>query len=216
MIQEKTTEVIENIHSRNPKVDTTMGLDEEEGLQRLIEDSQILYNPERAKKFLELAKQSKWVGVAPELSYLMRNSQGEKPQNPYILGLTNIMNATDAYSIMLDGDVWNDSYTKLGIDPHKAGHTELFMNAITSGGTDIVFFVPSLLYSHPGSNGVTKDEMEWLMNHPDRASNTYLVFGGYKFISEKYFRANSLTNHKEVSAEKLSEAFLQWAEDIFK
>ncbi len=214
-ILSNTTEVFGKVKRQVPAIDSTMGLDIDQGLGKLIELSELTEHDElRKKEFLILADQCKWVGMAPELAHLMSDrSQAAKPQEPFILGLSNWKNATSSYGLMLNGTEWSDAYERLNINPAEDGHTSKFMQRIVDSGKDIVFFVPAKLFSDPLSD-VTRREMEWLLANPAKAGHVYLVFGGYDFISEAWFRENWMTGYYDRLA-KIAGSMKKWVQVMF-
>ena len=58
----------------------------------------------------------------------------------------------------------------------------LFLDYITRTGQQAVFFVPPMVFSHPSAN-VTRKEIEWFSQNPERATDTLFVFGLYSAIN---------------------------------
>lgn len=209
--------VATKIEDKVPEIDLFMGLESNEGLQELMQKTELVGdNPHREKRFLGLAEKAKWVGAAAELTYLMSDrSQAEKPQSPYVLGISNWLDATNTYGVMTAGQSWPDAYKDLGIGITEDQHTDKFMSNITNTGKDIVFFLPPELYSNKNGH-VTRDEMEWLMSHPDKAENVHLVFGGYDFINEEWYREHVFDYNADSRPKHLAKSFQKWIDVMFE
>lgn len=188
-----------HVEDRNPELKPYMGLNSNEGLETLIDKTGINGDPERAKKFAKLVENTGWVGVATEFVILMQNSKtSQKPNEPYILGLTAFMEATPVFASYLRGKEWPEAYQELKLPPASVNETDKFMVKIASSGKPIVFFVPPNLYTYKPNPkdglfvGITKQEMEWLMSHPERCKNVYLVFGAYDMLNVNLGRKRDL------------------------
>jgi len=72
---------------------------------------------------------------------------------------------------------WSRGYREMGIHP-KAIRTAEFMGKITETGEPIVFLVPPNIKNYP----ITNNEMQWLLENPDRMKNVTFVFGAYELI----------------------------------
>lgn len=211
--------IFEEVQDRNPEIDLTMG--GAEGSWDLFENADMFDDPERAEKFEQLARKSKWVGNAAEFAYLIKQSAStDKPnlyymhhkRKPVILGLSNIdPNIPNAVRFMSGGRDYINAYKDYHVPlVYTRDRDEKFMKSVTGDPeTDIVFVVPSKLYSFssPSELGIqeaTRNEMDYLLNNPDRASNVYLVFGAHEFIDKEWVEANSPRTTREVS-EKMTD-----------
>lgn len=187
------------VENKNPELNPYMGLNPDEGLMELIKKTGVYDDPQREQKFNELIKQVAWTGMATEFVILMRNSKTwQKPNEPYILGLTAFMEATPVFASYLKGKEWPEAYQELRLPPASVNETDKFMDKIARSGKPIVFFVPPNLYTYKPNpkdglfSGITKQEMEWLMSHPERCKNVYLVFGAYDMLNVNLGRKRDL------------------------
>ena len=80
---------------------------------------------------------------------------------------------------------------------------------------DVIFLVPPDLYSNQVGT-VTKQEMDYLLDHPDRAGKVWIVFGAYNMINEKWYRQNSLQMSETKRVELLASSLTKWLDIILK
>lgn len=216
-MSEDPDEVINHINNRIPELDITMRLGSNEGLWELMQQSELVGgDPATERRFLALAEQSGWVGTATELAYLLssRSESTEKPLGPFVLGLSiSAQEAPETIVAMSQGLNYWDSYGAVGVSPCGVTNTDKFMERITDTGRPIVFVVPSRLYSYP-IGGITRREMEWLMDNPDKANNVFLVFGAYDLIDVNS-RKNDYMPYDQKLPER-AEGFLKWPDVLLE
>lgn len=71
---------------------------------------------------------------------------------------------------------WEEAYKSFGIGLGETRHTEKFMETLTRQELPIVFLIPSRLWSHP-EGVITKREVWWFLENPEKMSNVLFVFG---------------------------------------
>lgn len=65
--------------------------------------------------------------------------------------------------------------------------TPEFLDYLTGSGEEVVFLVPPKALTHPDAK-VTKEELEWLFENPDRMKSVRFVFGAYDLDAEALAR----------------------------
>jgi len=123
----------------------------------------------------------------------------------YSLGLSDYMRLYQSVSLAC-GLV--DSETVYGrMFQRRDARTLEFMPQITSEGKPVVFFVPNDVFSHHEA-GVTRDELQWLLDNPDRLKDVYFVFGLYDTVRRKDYRQLLGSPRRMLRAENaLAQAF---------
>lgn len=210
---ENTEEFVQRTLDKSDKVSIGMGLEKGQGLGELIEQSEIEQNPygkEAAERLMRTAR----VVMAPELVWLMKHSQSsEKPKNPYVLGM-DYKDADVSFKdrLELDGNHFVKAHADVGVSEQEEGHTQKLMERLTSSGRDIVMLVPPQLYSS-GKSKHTKAEIEWLLEHPDRAGRVVLCFGAYDYLVE-LDENGSYWEQKDEHTKRVKD-MVGWVEDVF-
>lgn len=211
--REDTSVMIQELERRNPELRVNMGLQGEQGLKELIEKSDLASDPERLRQFLVVAENAKWVGTAAELTYrLSWHSDVPRPLEPYFLGINDSKYVSESMAEKLKATHWQDLYKMYAISGND--HTEKLMNHITHPGdpTEIFFFVPSKLFDHPRA-GVTRDEMNWLLKNPDKATKVSFVFGVDEFIFSSW--SKNMNRSYGLVMRHRQEEMLRWINDLF-
>jgi hypothetical protein len=96
--------------------------------------------------------------------------------NGYLLGITG-------------GGVYDRAAEVTGLTPYREVYAErigavrtdatpAFLEHLTEAGDTVVFLVPPDALTHPEAN-MTKQELEWFFEHPERMKETHFVFGAY-------------------------------------
>ncbi|MDH5533813.1 MAG: hypothetical protein OEX81_05315 [Candidatus Pacebacteria bacterium] len=202
-------------------IDTEHITSNKNSLKNYIEQSD-LADSERLEKLKELFRNAKWVGTGTEFVYLLKKSESNMgPHDPFVLGLSKKFDITGSFAKELRGDEWEASYGKLGINPDDPNHTSNFMEAITElPDRDIVFFIPPQVFSHPevlsrGGGQVTRNEIQWLLDNPEKAKNVFLVFGGYDLVDKEGHRQLYGIVGKDYRQEEIQEELTQIIKDLF-
>ncbi|MEA3429767.1 MAG: HEAT repeat domain-containing protein, partial [Nanoarchaeota archaeon] len=123
-------------------------------------------------------------GVMTLYQYLQALKSGEAESQGVSLGLTG----SPYTELSLLGSHWNwiDAYRswfQLSTDEK----TEEFMQELVKREEEVVFFVPSNIFTHSEA-GATARELEWLLNNPQGMKNVHFVVGGYDSSIEGYFQ----------------------------
>jgi len=103
------------------------------------------------------------------------------------LGLSSYQTkVTELLRLLTGMTKWHYAYKKLDV-PMENGNTEEFLSKLTVSGAEVVFLLPDNL-----ENGVTRNEFDWLKNHPETLGNVLFVVGAYDFFQsgeyEREFR----------------------------
>lgn len=98
-----------------------------------------------------------------------------------LAALHRLTNWEDAYKGVFGSNYWQRF--------NEPDVTTKFMNNITGQPKNIVFFVPP----NPSNLGrYTREELEYLTQHPEKASNVYFVFGTYDVVSPEDYQKQIL------------------------
>ncbi|MBI4919225.1 protein kinase family protein, partial [archaeon] len=118
-------------------------------------------------------------GVIDVEEYLQRIPEFK---GDYGLGITNYRYAYVALT-KLGGLVdWEEAYQDFfGNTEPKTGQ---FMNRLTSSDKKTVFFVPRNVFGYLDYS-ITKSELYWLLENPERMKNVVFVFGAYDLIPQE-------------------------------
>lgn len=100
-----------------------------------------------------------------------------------IIGL-NQCNIIPGFSESLQAREYGDAYEEFF---GEFKNRPEFMSRLTAQNKPIIFLVPSQLMNHPKA-GVTKKEMQWALQHPDKMSGIHFVFGAYEYVQKKKFQ----------------------------
>lgn len=116
----------------------------------------------------------------------LKQPPGKRPGSGGVaLGMTDEAFLYDLMTYLSRVENWKEAYPRL--TGGGEAKTDEFMTKLTAQGKPIVFFVPSGVTHH---HGVTSEEMNWYLQHPDKMKNTYFVFGLYDMVNkdvwEKY------------------------------
>lgn len=138
-----------------------------------------------------ISKHSKGIITIYELFNMVEDIKGG-----YGLGIT-IKDGMYTYEILcksLGLITWDEVYEREGWKDKKP-RTEIFMQKIVGDGKPIIFFLPRGIFvpytgiiSNRPPNSVTKEELEWLLNNPEKMKNVIFVVGAYEFIPPKIYR----------------------------
>jgi len=148
--------------------------------------------------FEELVKAT---GLKPEqLEFLRANGKGvmdveeflkirEGLGQGYLLAKDNMNQTSQIFSNRMGLRHWMDGYDSVGMrmrwkHPDPAYHTPEFLTKITETGEPIVFLIPPGIME--GTEGFTRAEMRWVLEHPERLKNMYFVFGAYDFLPKEF------------------------------
>jgi hypothetical protein len=107
----------------------------------------------------------------------------------YLLAKDGMNQTSQIFSNRMGLRHWIDGYDNVGMrmrwkHPDPAYHTPEFLAKITETGEPIVFLVPPGIMD--GTEGFTRAEMRWVLEHPDRLRNMYFVFGAYDFLPKEF------------------------------
>lgn len=94
----------------------------------------------------------------------------------YVLGIYGKHEEYSQVVSQLKLTSWEEAYKVFGIGFGEFRHTEKFMETLTRQELPIIFLIPSRLWSHP-EGVVTKREVWWLLENPEKMSNVIFVFG---------------------------------------
>lgn len=143
----------------------------------------------------------KATGLSPEQFELLKaNGKGvmgiegflkirESLGQGYLLAKDGMNQTSQIFSNRLGLRHWIDGYDNVGMrmrwkHPDPAYHTPEFLTKITDTGEPIVFLVPPGIMH--GTEGFTRAEMRWVLDHPERLKNMYFVFGAYDFLPKEF------------------------------
>lgn len=116
----------------------------------------------------------------------LKHPPGKRPGSGGIaLGMTDEAFLYDLTTYLSRVENWKEAYPRL--TGSGEAQTDAFMQKLVNQNKPIVFFVPSGVTHH---HGVTSEEMEWYLAHPEQMHNTFFVFGLYDMVNkdvwEKY------------------------------
>jgi hypothetical protein len=148
-----------------------------------------------------LAELVKATGLSPEQFELLRaNGKGvmdiegflkirEGLGQGYLLAKDSMNQTSQIFSNRMGLRHWFDGYDNVGMrmrwkHPDPAYHTPEFLTKITETGEPIVFLVPPGIMD--GTEGFTRAEMRWVLEHPERLKDMYFVFGAYDFLPKEF------------------------------
>lgn len=109
-----------------------------------------------------------------------------------LIGL-NHKNIIPAFEELLKCEDYIDAYIRLYGDIIAQPD---FLERLTNDGHPIIFFVPHKLFGD--KQGVTADEMRWLLANPKKMESVYFVFRSYKIYSNKVIKSTGLKDTKEI------------------
>ncbi len=185
-------------------------------IERIIEETDIFDNSEASirESFKMLINQSKWFGDAHEFLWMLDGDSSIKPRNPVVLGLSHVNETTESFGYAVQGMYWLGASILLGVPIDHQDHTNVFMQKLVDSNKDIVFIVPPQLFTHSKSKN-TRNEMYWLLNHPECAKNVFFVFGAYDLLDSNWFRKNTAKfRHHENEAQEKSRVLRTWRKRI--
>lgn len=126
----------------------------------------------------------------------------------YLLGLSHPQVFHETISYLTGLIAWDKAYEAHGIALGERQHTEKFMETITSSGKEIVFLVPSNIWTHPKGT-YTKRELWWLLKHPDQLKNVKFVFGSVEIASseswDSFLSSTKILSRRPGQSKSLSE-----------
>lgn len=205
---ENSSDIIHQIRSKYPQIDITMGLGESEGLEELVNRSG-LSQPPYKERFNKLNQVATVVTAAELMWNNLQSNHRRESQPPLILGLSMMRHAAASTERALRGVSWDWYYEKYNLSIIKPD-TNKFMKAVSEEGMPILFLVPPDLFEHPDAN-VTAQEMEWLLNNPERANRVTLVFGAYDMVCPNWIRNRSwILGHSDKIQFEIAKAMLGW------
>jgi hypothetical protein len=82
--------------------------------------------------------------------------------------------------------------------------TQKYLDIITKENVPICFFVPQDYANHPSAK-ITKAEVDWYIQNPRRASNTYFIFGLFSAVNKAWYVNNRMNLIERVKA--MAQAF---------
>ena len=126
----------------------------------------------------------------------------------YLLGLSHPQVFHDTISYLTGLMAWDKAYEAHGIALGERQHTEKFMEAITSSGKEVIFLIPSNIWTHPKGT-YTKRELWWLLKHPDQLKNVKFVFGSVEIVSSEswdtFLNSTKIMSRRQGESKSLSE-----------
>lgn len=109
---------------------------------------------------------------------------------------------------------WFDAYEQLRVPIED--HSKEFMEKLTkTGSLPIYFVVPDNVLTGLGEKSYTRNEMKWLLEHPQRMANVHFVFGARQIMSENEWKdwltrypLTDKTEEECISARELARKWL--------
>lgn len=111
----------------------------------------------------------------------------------YLLGTDGFQGVAKLYSAEANLKHWTQGYPEMGVYKYARNRTDDYLSKITATDKKIVFFVdPS-----NGEKTITREELDWLLAHPEKLKNVTFVFGAYHAIPETVLREWNRTRSVE-------------------
>jgi hypothetical protein len=150
------------------------------------------------KKLERLLESCKWMGTGYEFLYLSQKSRSDEyrpGRENVFLGLNQHYEVVDGIKFLVGGKFMREAYSHYRIGLRRGGDTDPIIEFLEKSTEDdevkrIIFLVPPDLYNfqeYAGYGDVTKEEFDWLLNHPEKAKKVYLVFGAYDMVNKRNF-----------------------------
>jgi|GEM_PF-3423504 len=131
-----------------------------------------------------IKKHSKGTYLLPEFLQNIKVAQ-----NATVIGL-NHKSIIDGLTPNLECEDYMDAYKRIFNDFKRNPD---FLNKLTAEKHEIVFVVPHKLFGD--KEGVTGEEMRWLLDNPDAMENVHFVFSAYKTYSNKEINLIELNDY---------------------
>lgn len=177
---------------------TRLRFDGENNIEKLVSESEV-DNPKYVdhEKWERLKNGVKWMGTALEFYWLCHGSSSSL--NPVVadslvLGLSNKYVTSEAVATDLGAGYLKSAADKYDVELSDDDFTRKFMEkvAVDDDIKAVFFMVPEYMYSYSESANQpwathTRDEFNFLLDHPEMAGKVYLVFGGLEAIETRKF-----------------------------
>jgi hypothetical protein len=110
-----------------------------------------------------------------------------EPVGGYSLGLSFIGSVSiyRALSEVLGLTSWPQAYRQVGMNSRVPGQTKYFLDKLEKLGKPIIFFLPNGIFDRQTGANVTRAELIWFLENPDRMQNVTFVTGAYDLVTDR-------------------------------
>lgn len=136
-------------------------------------------------------------GASDITDFLIRSASVKLPKESTIIGL-NHKDIIPGVKEALNCEDYLDAYERI-FQCFTA--RDDFLEKLTEEQRPVIFLVPHKLLGP--KRGVTAQEMEWLLDHPESMANVHFVFRAYKTYSAKIISSTGLTNENAIDSYRM-------------